>query len=40
MRKAIYTIKIENDNAEHILNEIDHFFIELETKYANVHVTT
>ena len=38
MKKAIYTVKIENDNAEEILNEIDNFLIDMEKKYANVQV--
>ena len=39
MRKAEYRITINDDaNAEAILNEIDNYFIELEHKYASVHV--
>ena len=39
MKKAIYTVKIANNNIEQILNEIDNFFIELEHKYTNVQIS-
>ena len=32
-RKAVYTIKLDEEGSEQILNEIDLFFIELEKKY-------
>jgi hypothetical protein len=41
MRKAEYRITISNDtNVEQILSEIDNYFIKLEHKYSNVHVST
>ena len=41
MRKAEYHITITNDsNVEQILSEIDNYFIEIEKKYTNVHVST
>jgi len=39
MKKAIYTVKIRDKNAEQILSEIDNFFIELEQKYTNVQIS-
>jgi len=40
MQKAIYTVRIEDNDTEQILNEIDLFFIELGQRYTNVHVST
>jgi len=39
MKKAIYTVKIQDKNTEQVLNEIDNFFIELEQKYTNVQIS-
>jgi len=40
MKRAIYTVRIEGNNAELILDEIDKYFIGLEKRYPNVHVAT
>ena len=39
MKKAIYTVKILDKNAEQVLSEIDNFFIALEQKYTNVQIS-